>query len=402
MQSRYRPYGDADTKKSELQRRMESMVNSCNGIAQKSKNRSKGTQNDQQVPGEIFSRTEPVRSSPSASASYQSSLADSSAVVLRKPPVDPLQNCYGRSATSKVAKPNGPDETVRGILSKPSTPKPSTPKRVTFNLDANNSEPLSQNSMNAMSNAPTSSQLGDQSDTVGTDTTLPDVSGKRPGKGPKQSLFQQQQPSKPTRPTLSEQLSAIANKAGDLTADIKAKAGIPTPSGVSGAGSGEVPVYSSPVKNFTVGTLQCRYASSAVFYRNRLEYLFHHPFENSEILLILYYKDMLSLALSPNPQPGKMYFRVPRRLVHFATDYDPNKHFVVVYFSSSLTLQTVRSDVLPLIAGEDGSRGGGRGGGVPAAAGLVTTGGPSLGTGIGGTTAVNGFSQIGRSNGGGR
>ena len=87
-----------------------------------------------------------------------------------------------------------------------------------------------------------------------------------------------------------------------------------------------------------------------MFYKNRLEYLFHHPFEASEILLVLYYKDMQSLAISPNPQPGKMYFRVPRKLVHFASDYDPNKHFVVLYFSSSLSLQSVRTDVLPLIS----------------------------------------------------
>ena len=74
---------------------------------------------------------------------------------------------------------------------------------------------------------------------------------------------------------------------------------------------------------------------------------------------MLYYKDMQSLAVSPNPQPGKMYFRVPRRLVHFAADYDPIKHYVVLYFSSSSTLQTIRSDIMPLINGATANEVGG-------------------------------------------
>lgn len=256
MQSRYRPYGDADTKKSELQRRMESMVTSCNGIAQKSKNKTLKIQNDQHMLGEKSTRAETMQS-PSASVSLQvvapSSIKDSSTIATRKASIDSLQNCYGRSSTGKVSKliSTNPDDALRGILSKPSTPKPSTPKRVTFNLDANNSEPPTQNSVQSISDFLAPSEQSYQSDSV----AFPDVSAKRPGKASaKQSLFQAQS-AKPTRPSLSEQLSAIANKAGDLTAEIKAKAGI-APAAIV---TGETPIYSSPVKNFTVGTLQCRW-----------------------------------------------------------------------------------------------------------------------------------------------
>ena len=94
-----------------------------------------------------------------------------------------------------------------------------------------------------------------------------------------------------------------------------------------------------------------------MFYRDRLEYTFHHPFQSTEIQLILYYRDMQSLTLSPNPQPGKIHFRVPRKLVHFASDYDPTKHYVTLYLSSSLALENIRNEILPLIPGRNSSNG---------------------------------------------
>jgi hypothetical protein len=63
---------------------------------------------------------------------------------------------------------------------------------------------------------------------------------------------------------------------------------------------------------------------------------------------------MQSLTLSPNPQPGKILFRVPRKLVHFASDYDPSKHYVTLFLSSSLALESIRAEVMPLIHGRGG------------------------------------------------
>lgn len=66
---------------------------------------------------------------------------------------------------------------------------------------------------------------------------------------------------------------------------------------------------------------------------------------------------MQSLTLSPNPQPGKIHFRVPRKLVHFASDYDPSKHYVTLFLSSSLALERIRGEILPLIPGRNSING---------------------------------------------
>lgn len=106
-----------------------------------------------------------------------------------------------------------------------------------------------------------------------------------------------------------------------------------------------------------INLIYFRYPAPAVFYRDRLEYTFHHPFQSAEIHLILYYRDMQGLTLSPNPQPGKIHFRVPRKLVHFASDYDPTKHYVTLYLSSSLALENIRNEILPLVPGRNSSIG---------------------------------------------
>lgn len=253
---RSQPDPPHNTKKSELQMRMEAMASSCNGIALKSAQHSKGSTNFPSA--DSFARTEPPRSSSNALASYKSPgqlPTEKKATTGKKLlGIDPLQNCYGRPnrIDTRVPSPSPSqlsetDEGApKGILSKPSTPKPATPKRVTWNLEANGFDPPPGSAGSSV--------------TFGLSGQLPDVSGKRAkgqGKNKAGSLFQPQV-AKPTRPSLSEQLSAIASKAGDITADIKAKAGIANPSAGPSHSSADTPIYQSPVKNFTVGTLQCR------------------------------------------------------------------------------------------------------------------------------------------------
>ena len=252
MQNRIRPYAapvpTMNTKKTELQRRMEAMSSACNGMAFKNKHHIR-IENEQHTSG----RAEIVRTSSPILA-----VADNTtAPVVKKvpPPVDPLQNCYGRStrgqSTGGVSE-DGP----KGILSKPSTPKPATPKKVSFNLDANGFEPPlgTSNDGNGLSSVGSNSVPGGASTTP----LLPAVRGKG-SKAVRAPLFQPTS-TRPTRPSLSEQLSAIANKAGDITAEIKANAGILTPSTKTGS---ECILHSTPVKNFTVGTLQCRYTTGS-------------------------------------------------------------------------------------------------------------------------------------------
>lgn len=358
--TKIRQVADSDSttqKKSELQMKLRSMVAACREankepsvLPNKENNptkklshvdlRMRRAEAQAQV---LFAQTTPLSTTfqdpvpPSQLVRGTNSLAST---------LDPLQSCYG-GRTTVVAGP-------KGILTKSSSSRGSSkgqkPKRVTFDLDCRTLEP-----------SPTPI-LATESEDIDNSSILPIMIEQKSLTQPvvKAPLFQPT--ARPARPSLSEQLSAIANKAGDLTADIRAKAGLPDPTQSIGRGDGPA-LFTSPAKNFTVGTLQCRYPSPAVFYRDRLEYVFHHPFQASEILLVLYYRDMQGLVLSPNPQPGKMYFRVPRKLVHFATDYDPSKHYVVLYLSSTLSFESVRNEIVPLIqgGGSVSSAGGGAG-----------------------------------------
>lgn len=144
------------------------------------------------------------------------------------------------------------------------------------------------------------------------------------------------------RPSLSEQLAAISASAGELTASIRAKAGMESPSDAM-----DPPIVVLPAKAFSVGTLNCRYPSPARFYRNRIEYTFNHPFENSEILMTMYYSDMASTALAA----GKLKFKLPRRLTHFPADFNPSNpsHAIVIELGTTAAFNIIREKVMPLI-----------------------------------------------------
>jgi hypothetical protein len=128
--------------------------------------------------------------------------------------------------------------------------------------------------------------------------------------------------SRTIRPSLSEQLAAIGSEAETLTLNIKKKAGIAADSET------DQPLYVYPTKNLSIGTLSCRYPSPARFYRDRIEYTFHHPFENMEIEMHMYYRDLLNASVVGT----KLRFKLPRRLVHFLSDFDPSNpnHVVMI------------------------------------------------------------------------
>lgn len=246
------------------------------------------------------------------------------------PSLDPLQSCYGtRSRPSQmvlqqeVGKDNDTDNCImdntqvpRSILSNPSSPAVSGKKKVTFNLEAR----ASSSSYTPPSRAPPFP--------VRSSDALPCSSSSSAGRS--------------MRPSFSDQLSAIADKAGEVTADIKAKSGMSDDNKF-----GEKPLLTTPAKNFTVGHLQCRYPAPVDFFSDRFEYTFHHPFQNSEIRLTVYYRDMVGASLAASPAPGKLIFRVPRHLVHFAADYDPGRHYVALFLASGAAVQFVKTNIMP-------------------------------------------------------
>jgi hypothetical protein len=143
------------------------------------------------------------------------------------------------------------------------------------------------------------------------------------------------------RPSLSDQLAAIGANASALTQDIRAKAGLDK------AGAGDPPLLTFPAKCFIVGTLSCRYPSPVSFYQDRMEYTFHHPFENSEIRMLMYYRDLIGPVVVGN----KLRYKLPRSLTHFPADFDPNnpQHQITVEFTSSGATTSVKQRIFPLM-----------------------------------------------------
>lgn len=149
---------------------------------------------------------------------------------------------------------------------------------------------------------------------------------------------------KRVRPSLSEQLAQIGAKADEITRDIKKNAGISV-SAVS-----DSPLMSCPAAGFQVGSIRCRYPSPVSFFRDRCEYTFHHPFEPTEIRMIMYYRDMTDIRISGTGQPI-VSFRIAKRLVCFAKDYDPSNstHSVNIQLASQHSADEFRSKVKPLL-----------------------------------------------------
>lgn len=154
-------------------------------------------------------------------------------------------------------------------------------------------------------------------------------------------------PIKNVRPSLSEQLAAIGDKADALTKTIRENAGMKPVSDV------DRPLFTTPSTNFNVGRLACRFPSPVHFYTSRVEYTFHHPYEATEIAMVMYYQDMSQVVLSDSSSssPFRLSFRVPRRLIHFGDDYDPSKSdsVVTIDLPTGLAVNQIRRQVLPLI-----------------------------------------------------
>lgn len=260
------------------------------------------------------------------------------------PNLDPLQSCYGTKTRVSQLKQDDADvgdAKLKGILSRPSSPcdTPTKKKRVTFDM----SEMLPSSAPPPPITTPvpvrTAADLAHSTPSSSASTSSASTTTSTAVKGSGVSN------GRPIRPSLSEQLSAITDKVSEVTADIKVKAGVLDPH----ARQGEAPLLTTPAKNFTVGHLQCRYPAPVTFFSDRFEYDFHHPFQHAEIHLTVYYRDMAAASLTSSPAPGKLIFRVPRHLVHFSADYDPSKHYVVLFLSSGNDLQFIKKNIMPKI-----------------------------------------------------
>lgn len=138
------------------------------------------------------------------------------------------------------------------------------------------------------------------------------------------------------RPSLTQQLRSIAQAAENVTTGILERHG-----DIQAIRSGCL--FTVPSQSFRVGKLESRFPSPVHVFRDRCEYVFHHPFETSQIKMVMYFKDMTRISTSRASR--KFRFKIDHLLHHYLRDYDPRdeNHFVEIIFASGMDLDRVRS-----------------------------------------------------------
>ena len=173
---------------------------------------------------------------------------------------------------------------------------------------------------------------------------------RKGGSGRHMPLLEMRRNQQNQRPSLSEQLAAITADADALAKDIRTKGGLDKDDNPS-----DPAIVVLPAKSFSVGTLCCRYPSPTRYFRDRIEYTFHHPYENSEVHMVMHYCDMIQVALTG----GRLKFKLPRRLVHFSSDFDPNNptHVIAIELGTSAASTIIREKIMPIISGGQSATG---------------------------------------------
>ncbi|KAF4028468.1 hypothetical protein GN244_ATG19855 [Phytophthora infestans] len=135
-------------------------------------------------------------------------------------------------------------------------------------------------------------------------------------------------PSPSQRPSLSEQLQTISQGAQAITAQLAATYKLPNAPTLTASSSttqtsslSRDKAFQATTISLNVGKLASRFPCPVTFSSDRCTYLFQHPFEAKEVLMIMYYRDMLHASVNTT---GKSFrFRLSRVLEQFGDDYNP-------------------------------------------------------------------------------
>jgi len=113
---------------------------------------------------------------------------------------------------------------------------------------------------------------------------------------------------------------------------------------ITGGGSS---IVSIPCKAFSIGTYACRNPTKMMFYTEHCEYPFHHPYENSTVILSIPYRDMSSITTVGM----KFRFKIPRKVSLSLGDFDVNNalHLVTLELNNTSGMSSVRERVVPLV-----------------------------------------------------
>ncbi|KAL4166352.1 hypothetical protein KRP22_013614 [Phytophthora ramorum] len=155
------------------------------------------------------------------------------------------------------------------------------------------------------------------------------------------------------RPSLSEQLKSISQGAQAITAQLATTYSLPgrtNAPALSSSSSRTQPDQLTHDKNafqattigLSVGKLECRFPCPATFASDRCTYLFQHPFEAKEVLMIMYYRDMLHASVKMADHSFR--FRLSRVLEQFGDDYKPAnaQHWIRIVLATASEAQKVK------------------------------------------------------------
>ncbi|GLD98808.1 hypothetical protein PINS_up007526 [Pythium insidiosum] len=167
---------------------------------------------------------------------------------------------------------------------------------------------------------------------------------------------------KPSRPSLSDQLKAISSDAEGITSQLRscyklgepavARASVPTfrrqlSQTSSGWGTADESrssgwLLETTTTQLSVGRLDCRFPCPVRFAADRCVYLFQHPFEAKEVLMVMYYRDMRHVQLREHDRT--LRFRVAKSLEQFGEDYNPSnrQHYLRVVFATVSETERVK------------------------------------------------------------
>ncbi|KAL3659146.1 hypothetical protein V7S43_015724 [Phytophthora oleae] len=148
-------------------------------------------------------------------------------------------------------------------------------------------------------------------------------------------------PSPSQRPSLSEQLKTISQGAQAITAQLAATYKLPGPALAprSQFQSNQLTLdknaFQATTIGLSVGKLECRFPCPATFGSDRCTYLFQHPFETKEVLMIMYYRDMQHASV--NMADRSFRFHLSRVLEQFGDDYNPSnaQHWIRIVLATA-------------------------------------------------------------------
>ncbi|GMF39004.1 unnamed protein product [Phytophthora fragariaefolia] len=164
--------------------------------------------------------------------------------------------------------------------------------------------------------------------------------------------FRRPLPSPSLRPSLSEQLKTISQEAQAITAQLAITYKLPgrsnAPALVSSSSHGNADLahdklaFQATTMGLNVGKLECRFPCPVTFASDRCTYLFQHPFETKEILMIMYYRDMLHASI--NMGDHSFRFRLSRVLEQFGDDYNPKntQHWIRIVLATASEAKKVK------------------------------------------------------------